>query len=91
MVSRYAVDIEVENTDSVEDLVTAIVKANKNLQTSTNNNDWEMVGKDMKKLQDLINKLEVVKKEEDEKQNEILNQTKNNTVDNTVSNNNSVQ
>ena len=50
-----------------------------------------MVGKDMKKLQDLINKLEVVKKEEDEKQNEILNQTKNNTVDNTVSNNNSVQ
>ena len=91
MVSKYAVDIEVENTDSVEDLVTAIVKANKNLQTSTNNNDWEMVGKDMKKLQDLINKLEVVKKEEDEKQNEILNQTKNNTVDNTVSNNNSVQ
>lgn len=91
LVSRYAVDIEVENTDSVEDLVTAIVKANKNLQTSTNNNDWEMVGKDMKKLQDLINKLEVVKKEEDEKQNEILNQTKNNTVDNTVSNNNSVQ
>ena len=91
LVSKYAVDIEVENTDSVEDLVTAIVKANKNLQTSTNNNDWEMVGKDMKKLQDLINKLEVVKKEEDEKQNEILNQTKNNTVDNTVSNNNSVQ
>ena len=43
LVSRYAVDIEVENTDSVEDLVTAIVKANKNLQTSTNNNDWEMV------------------------------------------------
>lgn len=41
LVSRYAVDIEVENTDSVEDLVTAIVKANKNLQTSTNNNDWE--------------------------------------------------
>ena len=47
--------------------------------------------KKKKKLQDLINKLEVVKKEEDEKQNEILNQTKNNTVDNTVSNNNSVQ
>ena len=45
----------------------------------------------MKKLLDLIHKLEVVKKEEDEKQNEILNLTKNNTVDNTVSNNNSVQ
>lgn len=27
LVSQYAVDIEVENTDSVEDLVTAIIKA----------------------------------------------------------------
>lgn len=93
LVSQYAVDIEVENTDSVEDLVTAIIKANKNLQTSTDNSDWEMMGKDMKKLQELITKLEVVQKEEKEKANEIANQTKN-TVDGNstnVINNNSIK
>lgn len=89
LVSQYAVDIEVENTDSVEDLVTAIIKANKNLQTSTDNSDWEMIGKDMKKLQELITKLEVVQKEEKEKANEIANQIKNtNTVDGNITNSN---
>ncbi len=95
LVSQYAVDIEVENTDSVEDLVTAIIKANKNLQTSTDNSDWEMMGKDMKKLQELITKLEVVQKEEKEKANEIANQTKNtvdgNSTNTNVINNNSIK
>ena len=36
------------------------IKANKNLSESTNNNDWEMMGKDLKSLQELIQKLEVV-------------------------------
>ena len=52
------------------------------------------MGKDMKKLQELITKLEVVKKEEDEKQNEIANQMKNtvdNSVDSNIIDNNSVQ
>lgn len=95
LVSQYAVDIEVENTDSVEDLVSAIIKANKNLQTSTDNSDWEMMGKDMKKLQELITKLEVVQKEEKEKANEIANQMKNTVDDNSINsnviNNNSVK
>lgn len=95
LVSQYAVDIEVENTDSVEDLVSAIIKANNNLQTSTDNSDWEMMGKDMKKLQELITKLEVVQKEEKEKANEIANQMKNTVDDNSINsnvvNNNSVK
>lgn len=95
LVSQYAVDIEVENTDSVEDLVTAIIKANKNLQTSTDNSDWEMMGKDMKKLQELITKLEVVQKEEKEKANELANQMKNTVDDNSINsnviNNNSIK
>lgn len=97
LVSQYAVDIEVENTDSVEDLVTAIIKANKNLQTSTDNSDWEMMGKDMKKLQELITKLEVVQKEEKEKEkeNELANQMKNTVDDNSINsnviNNNSIK
>ncbi len=65
--SKYAVDIEVENTDDVEGLIDAIIKANKNLDESNQNNDWEMMGKDVKKLQDLITSLEKVKKKEDKK------------------------
>ena len=65
--SKYAVDIEVENTDDVEGLIEAIIKANKNLDESNQNNDWEMMGKDVKKLQDLITSLEKVKQKEEEK------------------------
>lgn len=72
LVSQYAVDIEVENTDNVEDLINAIIKANKNLEKSTNVKDWEMMGKDLKKLQELIKKLEEVQNEE-EKNNKIQN------------------
>ena len=68
LLSKYAVDIEVENTDDVEGLIEAIIKANKNLKESSNNQDWEMMGKDIKKLQDLITSLEQLKEEEDMKQ-----------------------
>ena len=64
LVSQYAVDIEVENTDSVEDLIDAVIKANNNLTESTSNSDYEMMGKDIKRLQDLINQLENVVEEE---------------------------
>ncbi len=83
LVSQYAVEIEVENTDSVDDLVQAIIRANNNLTTSNNSNDWEMIGKDIKKLQELVTKLEeAVEKEEQEKnemQNSITNSIANDT------------
>ena len=68
LLSQSAVDIEVENTDTILDLVNAIIKANGNLEASNKNNDWEMVGKDMKRLQDLIKKLETVYEEEKKKE-----------------------
>ena len=83
LVSQYAVDIEVENTDSVEDLITAIIKANGNLKESTSNANFEMMGKDIQKLQSLIDKLDkIVKEEKEEKEeenltNEIVNETEN--------------
>lgn len=83
LLSQSAVNIEVAATDTIEDLVNAIIKANNNLQTSSNNNDWEMIGKDMKKLQELINKLEILK-EEEEKNNK--NNVTTNTLTNTISN-----
>lgn len=67
LLSKYAVDIQVENTDDVDGLIEAIIKANENLTESNKNGDWEMVGKDIKKLQELIDSLEKVKQEEDKK------------------------
>jgi len=69
LVSKYAVDIEVENTDDEEGLTEAIVRANNNLKNSIKNNDWELIGKDMKKLQELIDKLETLRKKEEQKTN----------------------
>lgn len=92
LLSKYAVDIEVENTDDIEGLIEAIIKANKNLTESNNNNDWEMIGKDVKRLQDLITSLETVKEEEDKKKEELektVDQTdtmNTNNIDNTVLN-----
>lgn len=80
LLSQAAVNIEVDNTDTIEDLIEAVIKANNNLQTSSDNNDWEMIGKDLKRLQELINKLEQRKEEEDKKkQNEITINDKNTT------------
>lgn len=75
LVSQYAVDIEVENTDSLEELADLIIKANNNLKASTQSNDWEQIGKDTKKLQSLVDRLEEVKKELDSKN--VENETEN--------------
>ncbi len=91
LLSQSAVNIEVENTDTIEDLVDAIIKANTNLTTSSNNNDWEMIGKDLKKLQELINKLETLqeeKKKEEAEEGNILN-TETNIIN--VNNQNIIQ
>ncbi|MGN1297968.1 MAG: UPF0182 family protein [Clostridia bacterium] len=83
LLSQYAVDIEVENTEDIEGLIEAIIKANKNLTESNQNNDWEMMGKDVKKLQELINSLEKVK-EEDNKKKEELEKSNSNIDSNTM-------
>lgn len=90
LLSRSAVNIEVENTDTIDDLVDTIIKANTNLENSTNNNDWEMIGKDLKKLQELIDKLEILqqeKKKEEAEKNKITSNNINNTTANNVINN----
>ena len=89
LLSQSAVDIKVENTDTIEDLIEAVIRANNNLQTSSNNNDWEMIGKDMKRLQELIQKLEELKEEEDKKK-ELQNQitvNNHNLITNDIQNN----
>lgn len=58
------VEIEVENTDTVEELIDTIIKANHNLYDSSNITNWEQMGKDITKLQDLIKQLEVLREQE---------------------------
>lgn len=84
MVSQNAVDIEIENTDTVDDLINTIIKANKNLTTSNASNDWEMMGKDVQRLQELIEKLENLVEEENKIKNEIAKQNAENTENNNL-------
>ena len=83
MLSKEASNIEVENTDDIDGLIDAIVKANKNLSESTNNKDWELMGSDIKKLQSLIDSLENEKAKEDKKKAETKNEV-NNVIENVV-------
>ena len=85
LLSQYAVDIEVENTEDIDGLIEAIIKANKNLTESNQNNDWEMMGKDVKKLQELIDSLEKAKGEEDKKKEEL--EKSNSNIDSNTMNN----
>ena len=62
LLSQSAFDIEIESTETIEETIKAIIKANENLEKSNNSNDWEMIGKDMKKLQELIKKLDLLVK-----------------------------
>ena len=91
LVSQYAVNIEIENTDTTEELIEAIIKANRNLKASNSSSDWEMIGKDVKKLQELITKLEILVEEENQKKlenemqnNAIINNTANNITTNSI-------
>lgn len=90
LLSQYAVDIEVENTEDIDGLIEAIIKANKNLTESNQNNDWEMMGKDVKKLQELIDSLEKVKEKEDKKKEE-LQKNNNDGITNRTDNTNSIE
>ena len=96
LLSQEAVNIEIENTDDINGLIEAIIKANDNLSQSSKNNDWEMMGQDINTLQTLIKSLEEMKEKqdkEDEKnkkieqdignsinENEIVNQTTNTNI-----------
>ena len=59
LLSQDAMSIEVD-TENKEEIIMRIINANKNLEESSKSNDWELIGKDMKKLQQLISELEVV-------------------------------
>ena len=52
----------------LDSIIEEIIKANKNVENSTQNNDWEMIGRDMSSLQSLINRLEELVTEQKEQE-----------------------
>ena len=72
LVSQSATDIKVDNTDTKNDLINTIIDANKNLSESTKANNYEMIGKDITKLQELIKQLEKMQKEESKNNEDVL-------------------
>ena len=63
LLSQEAVSIDVEGA-TVEELMQEIIKANDNLKNSNESNDWELMGKDIARLQELINELDELVNEE---------------------------
>ena len=75
LLSQSAVNIEVTNTEDIDGLIQAIIEANKNLTESNDRNDWEMMGSDLKELQSLIDSLDKMIQENENKPKETDNET----------------
>lgn len=72
LLSKEAVSIKIE-TDSIDDLMQEIIKANNNLTESNKSNDWSLIGQDIERLQNLINQLEKLVEDEKNKENKVVN------------------
>ena len=81
LLSQEAVSIEIETND-LDALISEILKANKNLEESSQSNNWEMIGRDMAKLQSLINQLEETYEPQEEEKTSIIQDIVNNIENN---------
>ena len=84
-----SVDLEFINTDNIEALIDSVIRANQNLNESLNANDFEMIGKDITRLQSMINQLQTVRERDLEikrEQQEETDESNDDTVSNTVTN-----
>ena len=77
LLSQEAIAIEIVS-ENKEELIEQIINANKNLEQSNLSNNWEMIGKDMAKLQELIEELEKIVEQENLEDNNELEINKNN-------------
>lgn len=82
LLSQQAINIEIVS-ENKDELIKQIIEANNNLKQSNANNDWEMAGQDMAKLQELIRQLEgIITQEQENAENNTsqTDQTNNNTT-----------
>lgn len=86
LVSQSAVNIKVDNTDTKDDLIKAIIEANGNLKDSTKSQNFEMIGKDITKLQNLIEQLEKMQEENNKRGEQANTITQGNMINNKIEN-----
>ena len=70
LVSESALKFEFIDTQSADQLINAIIKANNNLEESLDSGNWEMIGKDIKTLQKFIKQLEDLREKESKEKSE---------------------
>ena len=82
LASQYATSIETITTEDVGGIIQSIIKSNNNLSDSLKSNNWELIGSDIKKLQELI---EMLEKQTDSKNTEVKdNELDENTVEENI-------
>ena len=86
LVSQYATSIDTYTTEDIDSLIDAIIKSNNNLTTSMEASDWDLIGSDIKRLQELISSLEeqVKQQEEENQENQTENDVTNSVAENVV-------
>ena len=85
LLSQEAVSFEVQTTDSKDGIIEEIIKANTNLKTSLKTNNWEMFGRDLATLEELIDKLE--KMHQEEKTEQLTEEQMGNEIEENIENN----
>lgn len=86
LLSQDAINIEIVS-ENKDELIKQIINANSNLEQSSASNNWEMMGKDMAKLQELIEELEKIVEQEEQRQQNPIGESDtegNNTVTNSA-------
>ena len=71
LLSQEAISVEVDS-ENKDELIEQIINANNNLMQSNQSNNWELIGKDIERLQELIKQLEVIIDSEKEQENDNL-------------------
>lgn len=81
--SDYSVELDFFDADDMDALIDSIIKSNNNLKESLDAKDFEMIGKDLSSLENLIDQLEILnnKNKEQEKNEEEIKETENNQTD----------
>ena len=77
--SRDATSIDTYTTEDIDGLIQSIIKANNNLTESMESKDLELIGSDIKKLQEFINMLEKEKSNQKVQEN-VINENTNTTT-----------
>ena len=83
LLSQEAFNIEIENSDDIDAIIDSIIRANENLKSSTDSSDWSLIGQDIERLQELIERLQVLKEEQD---NEVVDENTNEVEENLQNN-----